>query len=113
MFTADTERSFTKPYGVLSIEGGIYVDSQWEKVNKGDYNMARERGRAFERPAFIEFYAANSTQGFREDAGLRMAASNFSRPRMTLNGIENSPWATNSRDKPSFNLYFRDEYEDS
>lgn len=113
LFTADTDRSFTKPYGVLSIEGGVYVDSQWEGVNKGDYNMARERGRAFERPAFIEFYAANSTQGFREDAGLRMAASNYSRPRMTLNGIENSPWATNSRDKPSFNLYFRDEYEDS
>ncbi|MDA7896034.1 lamin tail domain-containing protein [Akkermansiaceae bacterium] len=113
LFAADTERSFTKPYGVLSIEGGRYVDSFWEAADKGDYNMARERGRAFERPAFVEFYAANSTLGFREDAGLRLAASNFSRPRITFNGIENSPWATNSRDKPSFNLYFRDEYEDS
>lgn len=113
LFTADTERSFTKPYGVLSIEGGSYVDSKWEADDKGDYNMARERGRAFERPAFIEFYSANSTLGFREDAGLRMSASNYSRPRMILSGVENSPWATNSREKPSFNLYFRDEYEDS
>ena len=113
LFTADTERSFTKPYGVLSIDGGRYVDKKWEAVEKSDYNMALERGRAFERPAFIEFYAANSTRGFREDAGLRMAASNYSRPRMTFNGIENSPWSTSSRDKPSFNLYFRDEYEDS
>lgn len=113
LFTADTERSFTKPYGVLSIEGGRYIDSKWEPVNKGDYNMARERGRAFERPAFIEFYAANSTLGFREDAGLRMAASNFSRPRMILSGVDDSPWTNNSREKPSFNLYFRDEYEDS
>lgn len=113
LFTADTKRSFTKPYGVLSIEGGSYIDSKWEADDKDDYNMARERGRAFERPAFIEFYAANSTMGFCEDAGLRMAASNFSRPRMILSGVENSPWATNSREKPSFNLYFRDEYEDS
>jgi len=42
-----------------------------------------------------------------------MSASNFSRPRMILNGVESSPWSTSPRDKSSFNLYFRDDYEDS
>lgn len=113
LFTGDAERTFTAPYGVLTIAGGTYVDGIWQATGKDDYNMSLERGRAFERPAFIEFYLANSTLGFREDAGLRMSASNFSRPRMILDGIEESPWAINPRDKPSFNLYFRDEYEDS
>ena len=40
LFTADTERYFIKPYEVLSIDGGRYVDEKWEAVEKSDYNMA-------------------------------------------------------------------------
>lgn len=113
IFSGNEERSFTRPFGVLSIEGGNYVDGIWEARENDDYNIPFWRGRVFERPAFVEFYQANSTNGFGVNGGLRVAASNFSRPRFILNGVENSPWPNNPRDKASFNVYFRNEYEDS
>lgn len=113
ILSGDEGRSFLKPHGVLSIEGGRYLDGLWESLDKDDYNFAVRRGRPFERPAFVEFYPANSSEGFGFDAGIRLAASNFTRPRLILGSIANSPWETNPREKPSFNLYFRNEYERS
>ncbi|MGI9244642.1 MAG: lamin tail domain-containing protein, partial [Verrucomicrobiales bacterium] len=112
MITADEGRSILKPHGVLAIEGGQYVDQRWEPLGCDDYNMAMQRGRPVERPAFLEYYFADTTEGFREDAGIRIAASNYSRPRMIFDSVDASPWLNNSREKPSFNLFFRDEYED-
>jgi hypothetical protein len=113
LLSGDAEKSFVKPFGILAIDGGRYLDGLWEAVDKDDYNLPFWRGRAYERPAFVEYYQANSTHGFGVNGGIRVASSNFARPRLILDGIENSPWQANPRDKPSFNLYFRSEYEKS
>ncbi|MFT5413090.1 MAG: hypothetical protein ACI9NC_005843, partial [Verrucomicrobiales bacterium] len=113
MITADAGRSIEKPFGVLAIDGGQYVGAIWEPIDHGDYNMLMERGRPVERPIFLEYYFADSTEGFREDAGMRASGSNHLRPRAILVDLDASPWQNNSREKLSFNIYFRDEYEDS
>lgn len=113
ILSGDEGRSFLKPYGVLAIDGGLYVDARWEAREKDDYNLPLRRGRVYERPAFVEFYQANSTNGFGVNGGIRVALSNYSRPRIILNNVEESPWVANPREKPSFNLYFRNEYERS
>ena len=46
-------------------------------------------------------------------AGLRLAASDWSRGRFRLSNTDSSPWASSAAEKPSFNLFFRDEYGDS
>ncbi len=113
LLSGDAEKSFGKPFGILAIDGGRYLDGVWEAVDKDDYNLPFWRGRAYERPTFVEYYQANSTHGFGAEGGIRVASSTFTRPRLILDGIENSPWQANPRDKPSFNLYFRSEYERS
>ena len=41
MITADEGRSIVKPPGVLSIEGGQYVNQLWEATDCDDYNCSR------------------------------------------------------------------------
>ena len=113
LFSGDEDRTFYRPFGILAIQGGRNFGTSWEAVGKDDYNIPLFRGQVYERPLFVEFYQANSTNGFGVNGGIRVASSNFARPRLILNGIESSPWQTNARDKPSFNLYFRNRYERS
>jgi len=110
VYAADLPKSLYDPYGVLAINGGSYPNNQWQPTAKTDYNNVFNRGRAFERPIHAEYYLADGSAGFRTDCGVRIAASSFSRPRMMLNQVNSSPWPANPVQKPSFNLYFRDEY---
>ena len=110
IYAADLPRSLYDPYGALAIDGGTYPNSQWRAQDKDDYNNVFNRGRAYERPIHAEFYFPDGTVGFRTNCGVRIAASSYSRPRMTLTSVSSSPWPASSVQKPSFNLYFRDEY---
>lgn len=110
VFAADLPKSLYKPHGVLAIEGGQHVNDVWEPNTADDYNHALFRGRAFERPIHIEYYFADGTAGFRTDAGIRFAGSNSVRPEIVLAHLDESPWRAEKREKPSFNVYFRDDY---
>ncbi|MDA7864228.1 lamin tail domain-containing protein [Akkermansiaceae bacterium] len=110
IYAGDPQRSLYDPFGVMAINGGTYSGNQWQPSATTDYNNVINRGRAYERPIHAEFYFADGTVGFRSNVGLRVASSSYSRPRMTLNNTASSPWAANPTQKPSFNLYFRDDY---
>ncbi len=110
VYAGDPERALYDPFGVMGINGGRYNDNLWESTGPADYNNVINRGRAYERPIHAEFYFADGTVGFRSDVGLRVAASTYSRPRMQLNQTARSPWLSQGLQKPSFNLYFRDDY---
>ncbi|MEJ6581801.1 MAG: lamin tail domain-containing protein [Akkermansiaceae bacterium] len=110
IYAGDSRRSLYDPFGVMAINGGTYVDNRWQPTGANDYNNVINRGQAYERPIHAEFYFADGTVGFRSDVGLRVAASSYSRPRMQLTQTAASPWPANSVQKPSFNLYFRDDY---
>ncbi len=110
LFAGDVPRSLHDPFGILAIVGGTYVNSQWEPTGPDDVNNILNRGRAYERPIHAEFYFPDGTVGFRSDCGLRASASAFSRPRARITNFNSSPWPSSAPEKPSFNLYFRDEY---
>ncbi|CAN5141704.1 hypothetical protein BH23VER1_BH23VER1_29260 [soil metagenome] len=113
VYATHLERSLYAPHGILTIVGGSYVNDQWQAGGIDSYNMAINRGRAFERPLHLEFFSPDGAgSGFRQDAGVRLAASDYSRPRMRLNQLNASPWPSNANQKPSFNLYFRNDYQD-
>ncbi|MDB4398494.1 chitobiase/beta-hexosaminidase C-terminal domain-containing protein [Akkermansiaceae bacterium] len=110
VYAGDPERALYDPFGVLAINGGSYPNRQWRPSGKTDYNNVINRGRAYERPIHAEYYFQDGTTGFRSDVGLRIAASSYSRPRMQLTQTSASPWPDSAVQKPSFNLYFRDDY---
>ncbi|MEN8693384.1 MAG: lamin tail domain-containing protein [Akkermansiaceae bacterium] len=110
IYSGDEERSLYDPFGALAIGGGGYVNDQWQPTGIGDYNNTVNRGRPYERPIHAEFYFPDGTVGFRSDVGLRVSASSWSRPRLRLTSTASSPWPSDSKQKPSFNLYFRDDY---
>lgn len=101
--------------GILAIKGGRYVAAEtsdtWE--SNGDpaaYNMALQRGRAVERQASLEVFPVTGA-ALRTDFGLRLACSDWSRPRMRFTNAVGSlfdPWS--GTQKPSFNLYFRGDF---
>ncbi|MGC6582458.1 MAG: lamin tail domain-containing protein [Akkermansiaceae bacterium] len=110
IYAGDEQRSLYDPFGALAIGGGTYSNNQWRPSGIGDYNNTVNRGRPYERPIHAEFYFPDGTVGFRSNVGLRVSASSWSRPRLRLTGLASSPWQNNGTQKPSFNLYFRDEY---
>ena len=110
IYSGDVEKALYKPYGVMSIEGGTGIGNAWRASNPYDYNNVINRGRAYERQIHGEYYMPGGEVGFRTNMGVRVAASNWSRPRMRLTNPDQSPWQANSEQKPSFNIYFRNDY---
>lgn len=110
VYAGDPERALYDPFGVLAINGGSFPGGRWRPSRNSDYNNVINRGRAYERPIHAEYYFQDGTVGFRSNVGLRIAASTYSRPRMQLAATSSSPWPDASVQKPSFNLYFRDDY---
>jgi autotransporter-associated beta strand protein len=99
--------------GVMAIKGGIYVDNIWQ--SDGDtsaYNVPLQHGRAYEKPSSLEFYPLSGVP-LRTDFGLRIAGSGYSRPRYLLTTAPTSRMADRATQKPSFNLFFRNELGDS
>ena len=88
IITGDVERSLFDPFGAFAINGGQYVDNQWQPTGPDDYNNVINRGRCYERKIHAEFYFKDGSSGFRTDCGLRAAASSFSRARMLLDQVD-------------------------
>ncbi len=113
-FTANTTRDLYETYGVMAIQGGLTsanTGDEWNSQTTNDYNLALKHGRAYERPVFVEWHPQDGTVGFAEHAGLRIASSPFSRPRLSLSEPPTmSPFTSSSAQKPSFNLFFREDY---
>lgn len=116
--TGDQGRSLYQPHGIMAIVGGSYVSSNWTSGgNNSAYNNIIPRGRHTERPASMEILADASPTILRTDIGLRISGSTYQRPRHVLSNQNSatpnsaSPWTWNSNiNKPSFNIYLRDEY---
>lgn len=97
--------------GVMAIQGGGYpTNNIWSSLgDTSAFNVPMQRGRAFEKPSAFEFYPTNGAS-LRTDLGLRISGSPYSRPRYLLTNappVRFTP--NNSRLKPSFNFFFRDE----
>lgn len=122
-FSGDPELTFYGPNasggpvngeGILSIKGGGYVSDLWN--NLGDmsaFNMPMQNGRHSERPAGFEYYPLSGV-ALRTEIGLRLSGSNHARPRYQLTAAPSASFsATNFKNKPSFNYYFRNELGES
>ena len=105
---ADAGEAFYKPHGIMSIEGRNIPRTVHE------YYMPAMHGRSFERKVSMEVIYPDSGTNLQIDGGLRLSASAFSRGNFFLRKTEESPWESRPADKPSFNIFFRNDYgEDS
>jgi hypothetical protein len=110
--SGDAAQNFFRSNGVMAIGGGMFItNTVWSATNIADYNMALMHGRPYERPIFLELHRADGGAGFSEDVGLRLAGSPHARPRYKLTQSEVSPWPANFTEKPSMNLFWREDYD--
>lgn len=118
ILSGNAQRSFYAPYGIMSIVGGIYRGTdpnqstwEWEANGPTSYNIPMNRGDGYERQISAEWRHPNGTPGFQDDAGVRISASPYSRRKLRLTSTSASPWPPfDANQKPSMNLYFRDDY---
>ena len=99
--------------GIFAINGGTYSGNVWN--SGGDtsaFHYPSLRGRAGEKQATLEFLPLAGAP-LRNEIGLRISGSGYSRPRYRLTSSPDDIFpATNSTQKPSFNMYFRSEFGD-
>ncbi len=113
---ADSGKSMYKPNGVTSIVGGYwdeYDHDWWKNYTPDDYNIPMQRGRPFERPVSIEFFSYNTNIWAQENCGIRIAGSDFTRPRYVLQDLTGKWDQRPQIGKPQFNVYFRSDYGES
>jgi len=114
--TGDDEQTIYRPNGVTAVVGGGMTGTNskgiaWEPYSPDDYSIPLIRGRAFERPVSIELVdPADASRWIQEDGGVRIAGSNFTRPRYELADLTGVWDQHPHQKKPGFNLYFRDSY---
>jgi len=110
---ADSGKSLFKPNGVTSITGGIWNDGVWNAQTFDDFNVPLQRGRPYERSASIEFLYYNTNLWNQTDCGIRIAGSDWTRPRYYLQDLTGK-WKSDPHiKKPQFNIYFRSDYGES
>jgi hypothetical protein len=129
--TGDQQRSLYRPFGIMAISGGNFtamaaplptnLNDVWTQAGSNSiatadltaYNNPIHRGRFVERPAVMEILYPNGAAGFSTEFGMRIAGSGHARPRYRLTNQNSATpnagaWsATDYRQKPSFNFYFR------
>ena len=122
LFTGNAGRTFYKPEGLLSIQGGGYglngtAADIWNPSGPASYNIPVGRGEAFERETRMEWYFGTGyypdplQQPLNMDLGLRVSASPYSRPRLTMSNTAASPFDPwNPNEKCSWNLFFRGDF---
>ena len=113
ILSGDAGRSIFAPHGIMAIVGGTYPGSVWTANGPASYNLAIGRGDTYERSIHAEWYYPDGRDGWREEVGLRIASSPYSRPYLQLNQTALSPWIRDHTQKPSFNLYWRGDYGNS
>ena len=104
--------AFYKPHGVMSVEGGTGLGNDWRSTSSEDYYMPDMHGRAFEKKVSVEVIYPDDGTNVQIDGGIRLAASAWSRGRFNLSQTDRSPWASSAAEKPSFNMFFRNDYGD-
>lgn len=107
---ADPERSLYLPHGVTAIVGGTWLGAPWRPLGPADYNMPMEQGRPYERPASLEIILLSPGQWRQIPVGLRTAGSAATRSLYRLPFLWENPWYGPWEEKPSFNLFLRNEY---
>ena len=112
LFSGDAGRQFFLPMGIMAINGGTYGGG-WVGNGPTSYNIPIGRGDPYERPISAEWYYADGRDGWREDVGVRISSSPYSRPLLALTQTALSPWVSDHTQKPSFNLYWRGDYGNS
>ena len=128
-FVGDPTRALYRPFGIFSLVNGSHATTAplsglWvpgsgaiplASANTAAYNIPLYRGRFNERPVGMELFNNGSGRSLSIDAGLRVAASGYSRPRMKFSFQTNADpnagaWsATDATQKGSLNVYFRDD----
>ena len=104
----DEYKTFFEPDGVMAIVGGYYNGGVWQSGGDPDaYNNPIQRGRAYERPVSFEIIDLQAGTDKQIDCGIRVAGSNYHRPRYT----RGDNWDYNY-DKFSLKLFFRNTYGD-
>jgi len=121
LLTGEPTRDWYAPDGLLAIVGGRWLPvsggSIWQADGPQSYNLVLGAGSPAERGVHLEYYFppgiyTASQQPVRMDAGVRVSATDYSRPRMRLSVADTgSPWPPNNEtEKPSFNIYFGGEF---
>jgi hypothetical protein len=96
---ATATNNLTGPTGIVGMQGGTRDGGgAWVRRLPTDYYNPLNRGAAWERPVSVEFLNPASNGEFQVDAGLRLHASDYFRPRLTPSS------------KFSWRLYFRGDY---
>lgn len=90
--------NLTGPTGIVGMQGGSRNGDEWVRVSASDYYNPINRGIAWERPVSVELIDPSDNGGFQEDAGLRLQASDYFRPRLFPSS------------KFSWRVYFRGDY---
>ena len=114
---ADWQKSIFKPNGVTAIVGGhwdgtTYVNS-WFDDTPDDYNIPMQHGRSYERRTSVEFFNCQSNIWNQIDCGIRIAGSDWTRPRYRLQDMSGKWDEFPHFKKPQFNLFFRSDYGES
>jgi len=114
---ADWQKSIFKPNGVTSIVGGhwdgtSYADS-WHDDTPDDYNIPMQHGRSYERRTSVEFFNYQSNIWNQTDCGIRIAGSDWTRPRYRLQDMSGKWDEFPHFKKPQLNLFFRSDYGES
>ncbi|MFN0129469.1 MAG: lamin tail domain-containing protein [Verrucomicrobiales bacterium] len=120
VLSGDAGNVFYLPNGVMAIQGGSYVDELWTAEGLADYNIPMAHGRMldpwapqrpYERLVNLQVLPPDDRPSLNLGAGLRVASSPYSRPRLRLDQAASaSPLPADATQKPSFNLFFRGDY---
>ena len=113
LVSGDAGRTMYVPNGVMAIVGGTYPSSVWTANGPASYNIAIGHGDYFERAIHAEWYYPDGKDGWREEVGVRLSSSPYSRPYLRLDQTALSPWIASHDQKPSFSFYWRGDYGNS
>ncbi|MHC5184610.1 MAG: lamin tail domain-containing protein, partial [Planctomycetota bacterium] len=104
----DEQQSLFEPNGIMAIVGGNYSGGAWNPDGPDSDNNPMQRGIGYERPVSLEILDSESSMHSQINSGIRVAGSDYHRPRYT----RGNNWDYNF-DKFSFKFFFRTAYGDN